>query len=147
MSYRHSGLALLLLAAAPVALPHGAGYEREPEAPTEVLRFRYAAGGAMDGAQVRVLHPGGGLYQVGRTDPSGRFAFVPDRPGEWLLETDDGQGHQLQARVPVGTAAAAAPSARRVAVPPLALAGALLASVLLNAGLFSAWRAQKKPRQ
>lgn len=147
MSYRNMAVALLLLSTAPLAFPHGAGHEREPEAPAEVLRFRYAAGGAMDGAEVRVLHPGGGLYQVGRTDASGRFAFVPDRPGEWLLETDDGQGHQLQARVPVGVAADAAPSARRLAVPPLVLAAALLVSLLLNAALFSAWRAQKRPRQ
>lgn len=146
MSYRNGGIAFLLLVAAPTALPHGAAYEREPEAPAEVLRLRYAAGGAMDGAEVRISRPDdGGLFQVGRSDPAGRFAFVPDGPGEWLVEADDGQGHQLQARIAVG-AAPEQGAARNVAIPPLALLGALFASLLLNAGLFSAWRAQKRPR-
>lgn len=146
MSYRSSAVALLLLTAAPVAMPHGAGYEHEPDAPAEVLRFRYAAGGTMDGAQVRVSRPDdGGLFQVGRTDPAGRFAFVPDQPGEWTVTADDGQGHQLQARITVG-ALTQQEAAQRVSIPPLALLGALIISLLVNAGLFSAWRAQKKPR-
>lgn len=140
------GMAMGLLAASPAALPHGAGFEREAEAPTEVLHFRYAAGRAMDGAEVRVTRPDDGpLFQVGRTDRRGRFAFVPDAPGEWLVEADDGQGHQLQARVAVGQETEAQ-KAETVTIPRIALLGALLASLLLNAGLFSAWRAQKKPR-
>ena len=146
MSYRNSAVALLLLTATPAAMPHGAGYEREPEAPAEVLRFRYAAGGAMDGVQVQVSRPeDGGLFQVGRTDPAGRFAFVPDETGEWTVTADDGQGHQLQARIAVG-AATQQEAAQRVMIPPLALLGALILSLLVNAGLFSAWRAKKKPR-
>ena len=136
--------ALSLLVAAPPAFTHGAGHEAVDNAPVEVLRFAYTAGQAMDGAAVRVLEPGTErLYQVGRTDRDGRFAFVPDQPGEWIVEADDGQGHKLRATVGVGVATAT-DQPDTVSVPPALLLGALIASLLLNAGLLSALLARKK---
>jgi nickel transport protein len=34
-------------------------------------------------------------FQKGRTDFHGRFAFLPDRPGEWKITIDDEMGHRV----------------------------------------------------
>lgn len=131
--------------AAPLALGHGANVEPAPDSPTEVLRFTYTAGQPMDGARVQVLMPDSQkVFQVGRTDAQGRFAFVPDRPGTWLVEANDERGHKLQGRVAVGGSAQANAAPRRVQIPPMALIAALLVSLLANAGLVSALIAAKK---
>lgn len=41
-------------------------------------------------------------HQNGRTDRAGRFAFLPDRPGAWLVTVDAGMGHQVSFEVDVG---------------------------------------------
>jgi hypothetical protein len=41
-------------------------------------------------------------YQSGITDPSGRFAFVPDTNGLWRVTVDDGMGHLVTAEVQAG---------------------------------------------
>ena len=38
-------------------------------------------------------------YQTGTTDPSGRFAFVPDSNGVWVVIVDDAMGHAVNARL------------------------------------------------
>jgi hypothetical protein len=87
-----------------------------------VATARYDGGVPVAGADVVIHGPGAGsAYQVGRTDPAGRFAFVPAAPGEWRVRVDDGMGHRRTARamVDVGTAAE----------PPLADAGLAAAPV------------------
>lgn len=58
---------------------------------------------------VTVLGPAGGgtTYQRGETDQEGRFAFVPNLPGEWQAVVDDGFGHRAVARVTVAETAGA----------------------------------------
>ena len=37
--------------------------------------------------------------QSGRTDEQGRFAFIPDSPGEWRVIVRDEEGHQCEAKI------------------------------------------------
>ncbi|MHA7833017.1 MAG: hypothetical protein ACX94A_00920 [Algiphilus sp.] len=116
------------------------------DAPAEVVRFSYTAGQVMDGARIQVRMPESQqVFQVGRTDAQGHFSFVPDRPGNWIVEADDERGHKLEAIVAVGAAASAAASApERVTLPRQLLMWALLGSLLANAGLLSALIGAKK---
>ncbi len=58
---------------------------------------------------VTVFGPAGGgtTHQRGETDQQGRFAFVPNVPGEWQAVIDDGFGHRAVARVTVAETAGA----------------------------------------
>jgi hypothetical protein len=40
-------------------------------------------------------------YQNARTDREGLFAFVPNTPGQWSFEVNDGQGHLAQGSVTI----------------------------------------------
>ena len=42
-------------------------------------------------------------YQNGRTDQNGRFAFLPETPGEWQIKVNDGMGHAVNATVSVNS--------------------------------------------
>lgn len=144
--FRCSAIVLWSSLASTAAFAHGAHSERVTEAPAEVVRFSYTAGQAMDGARIRVRMPETQqVFQVGRTDAQGQFAFVPDRPGNWIVEADDERGHKLEATVAVGASAAAAEEEpERVVVPRQILMWALLGSLLANAGLISALIGAKK---
>ncbi len=37
------------------------------------------------------------VFQSGKTDPSGKFAFIPHKAGEWRVLVDDGTGHKGEA--------------------------------------------------
>jgi nickel transport protein len=37
------------------------------------------------------------VFQSGKTDPYGNFAFIPDKAGEWRVVVDDGTGHKNEA--------------------------------------------------
>lgn len=144
-------LPLLLLLAGLIALAqpaplqaHGATYEAV-EAEAFAVRFVYLLGDAMAGAEVRVYGPEEQrLHQRGRTDAGGRFAFVPDRPGEWTLESDDGAGHSVRALVTVGGDASGVVAPDSVAIPATLLIVLLIVSALLNAGLVSALLAARR---
>jgi nickel transport protein len=59
---------------------------------------KYNTGQLITGAHVKVYSPGDSdeLYQWGVTDLNGRFVFSPDKPGEWLIEINDGSGHGIK---------------------------------------------------
>jgi len=40
-------------------------------------------------------------FQSGRADAAGRFAFVPDRAGDWHVVVDDELGHRREVVVPI----------------------------------------------
>ncbi len=124
------------------ALAHGAGFTIAEDAPTRVVQFEYTAGQPMTDADIRVQEEGGRLFQLGKADRHGRFAFSPDQPGTWIVEADDGEGHKLRAEVAVGGSASGA-SARALIIPQWALLILLVVSLLINAGLLS-WRSAKK---
>jgi hypothetical protein len=43
------------------------------------------------------------LSQVGRTNESGHFAFVPPEDGQWLITSDDNNGHLAKAELTIKT--------------------------------------------
>lgn len=119
-----AALAAVLWAAAAGA--HGLYATAEPDAAAVVVRFAYSSGEAMSYAEVKVFAPGGGdlEHQNGRTDARGRFAFVPDRDGDWSVRASDGMGHRTETTVTVGGAGSVAPA------PPAAGGGDLRAVFL-----------------
>ncbi len=127
-----------------VAGAHGAGFERLPDIDTVALRFAYAVGEPMAGARVVVTTPAGQDHQRGQTDRDGQFAFVPDRPGDWMVVADDGLGHEVRAEVEVGGVAEGESSATPVAVSPRVLLYALIGSLAVNAGLLSLLLARRR---
>jgi nickel transport protein len=68
-----------------------------------VVTALYDDGEPISYAAVKIYSPDGGTveYQNGRTDKSGRFAFVPSEAGEWLVRLDDGTGHGFEEHVRV----------------------------------------------
>ena len=64
----------------------------------------YDDGSAMAFCDAEVFRPGSEdeeAYQAGTTDPLGRFAFVPDTIGTWLVTVDDAMGHRATVEVVV----------------------------------------------
>lgn len=55
------------------------------------------------GADVSIYAPGENedVYQSGKTDLSGKFAFLPDKAGAWRVIVDDGTGHKNEAVISV----------------------------------------------
>lgn len=113
---------------------HGATYELEETEHSVSLRFSYSIGEVIRGGSVRVHTPDGQLWQQGQTDNAGLFSFVPDRPGNWLVDVNDGGGHQVQARISVSPDGAlnAAGQQQPLPVSPTVLLTLLAASLLAN---------------
>jgi len=111
------------------------------------VTFRFTSGEAMSFAKVTITSPKEGkTYQVGHTDPHGRFCFYPDAPGDWQVTADDNLGHRHTVTVPLSleqlqdfqvktTAPASVPLLER------ALVG--LSLIFGMAGLLFYWRARK----
>ena len=95
-------LVLVLWAGAGKAFAHGVGFRRSA-LPAVALEFMYSTGEMMSYREARVFSPNDDKFavQTGRTDEKGRFAFVPDVPGEWRVIVRDEEGHQCEARVGV----------------------------------------------
>jgi nickel transport protein len=55
----------------------------------------------VSGGDVFIYAPGEAdtVFQSGKTDPSGKFAFIPDKAGEWRVLVDDGTGHKGEAGI------------------------------------------------
>ena len=93
---------LLVLCAATSALAHGTGY-RHSNFRAIALEFFYSDGEKMSYREARVFSPRDEKFaaQTSRTDEAGRFAFVPDCPGEWRVIVRDEEGHQCTASITV----------------------------------------------
>jgi nickel transport protein len=68
------------------------------------VEARYDDGSPMAYCDVEIFRPGeaGEAFQVGSTDPMGRFAFIPDTTGTWTATVDDGMGHLARAEIAIG---------------------------------------------
>jgi nickel transport protein len=82
------------------AWPHGL-FAAIDAHPSVALRFNYASGEPLTYAMVTIYAPGEKEveYQNGRTDAEGRFAFVPPRPGTWIVHCSDGMGHLVNKQI------------------------------------------------
>lgn len=95
------GIFLLMLALwASKAFAHGVGFRRSA-LPAVALEFMYSTGEMMSYREARVFSPNDDKFavQTGRTDEKGRFAFIPDLPGDWRVIVRDEEGHQCEAVV------------------------------------------------
>ncbi|HPW16811.1 MAG TPA: hypothetical protein PLP83_00360 [Candidatus Aminicenantes bacterium] len=160
----------LAVAAALAAVPalcagrlagHGLEVQARLHPPAVVLRAVYSGGDTAAFAAVQVLAPGTPpvVYQSGHADASGRFAFVPDREGEWQAIVDDELGHREKCRITVdrafleagpapskGRAAGNAASGPAAARLPLWLRAAVGVALILGAtGVLYGLRARRRP--
>lgn len=92
---------LLLLLWPVTSLAHGVTIScREGRA--MIIEAAYDDGEPMEYVKARVTGPDGKTFQVGNTDGHGRFAWVPDRSGQWTVTAADGMGHKAMAKVQAG---------------------------------------------
>ena len=77
-------------------MAHGINLSVVYEPPVVIVKAAFAPTEMVVDATVTISLPGeaGEVFQRGRTDLSGNFAFIPDREGEWIYLVDDEQGHQ-----------------------------------------------------
>ena len=68
-----------------------------------LVQFAYAGGEQPTYAKVEVYSPADSKveFQNGRTDAQGRFAFMPDAPGQWRIIMADNMGHRVEHAVEV----------------------------------------------
>lgn len=73
-----------------------------------IIDIYYADGTKFAYESYEIYGPGNdkAAYQVGRTNESGRIAFVPDKPGKWQIKafSDDGHGTSFEIDVKEGLA-------------------------------------------
>ncbi len=94
-------LALMLSWSAPAAHGHGVRWTLDNGTGVIVLAFTYSGGSPMAFATTTVTGPDGLVHQRGKTDRSGRVAFVPSLAGTWHIVASDGMGHRSAAVIPV----------------------------------------------
>jgi len=70
-----------------------------------IVTAAYAGTEACTFAAVTVYNPQGKEHQSGRSDASGRFAFVPNAAGDWKIVVDDEIGHRQELKVAAGAGA------------------------------------------
>jgi nickel transport protein len=77
--------------------------------PAVRVHFKYSTGEGMAYAQIRLFAPSRPEAEVllSLTDRNGRFSFVPDEEGPWIVEASDGMGHQGSITIHAAETAAA----------------------------------------
>ena len=123
------------------AYAHGVGY-RQSEFRAVTLEFFYSTGEKMSYREVRVFSPKDEKFaaQTGRTDEQGRFAFIPDVPGEWRVIVRDEEGHQCIASVNVSELLTT--SVNEENSDDLWLRAVLGVSIIFNIAFIILWRAR-----
>ena len=142
--------ALLLLGAAQ-AQAHALYAAHTWQGTVALVQFAYAGGSVPTYAKVEVYSPADAKveFQNGRTDAQGRFAFMPDTPGQWRIIMADNMGHRVEHAVDASAgqgaaqisaqnqgkpSAAASPGVGGFAMPLRVLLGlSLLANMALGA--------------
>ena len=142
MTKRGATLALALVAAGTLRA-HDLVVRTEVTDSAVIVRAAYDGGDPASNADVSIYRPDepDALFQQGRSDRNGAFAFVPDAPGDWRVEVDDGFGHRLEHTVATG-AGVGKPSVEPAAGPRWrdALTGV---SLLIGATGLLLWRRSK----
>ncbi len=156
-----AALWLFIIFSAPLVLAHGVIWKAS-ERPPYAFTFEFADGTIMANMDVIVYAPSKRhepkiIYQTGKTDPTGTFAFVPTKVGRWTVTTTDNAGHLAVAyltlkeedftggEAPSVKAAAEAINVDRAieaAAKPLKMG--LVVSILFNIALVAMYRKSKK---
>ena len=154
-------VAALLLFGAAQAQAHALYADHTWQGTVALVQFAYAGGAVPTYAKVEVYSPADAKveFQNGRTDAQGRFAFMPDTPGQWRIIMADNMGHRVEHVVDTSagqgaaqvsaqnqgkpSAAVASPGVGGFAMPLRVLLGlSLLANMALGA---AALRRKQKP--
>ncbi len=95
-------ICVLLVLVAKEAFAHGVVCEIK-KSKAFVIKVEYDDGTPMDYAEVKIFSPDNKKIEhaTGYTDKNGYFAFVPDKPGKWLIKIDDGMGHGVTREIAV----------------------------------------------
>lgn len=98
---RLSVAAVFLAVPAALLFAHGLILKTDLHPPAVVVSASFDGGGVPAFAAATVFGPDASEspYQSGRADASGRFAFLPDRAGEWSVLIDDEMGHRRRATI------------------------------------------------
>ena len=98
--------AALLLMGAAQAHAHALYAAHTLQGSVALVQFAYAGGQVPTYAKVEVYSPADAKveFQNGRTDAQGRFAFMPDTPGQWRIIMADNMGHRVEHAVDVSSA-------------------------------------------
>jgi len=94
--------AAVLFAAAGLGLSHGTDCSIGEGA--KYIKTFYDDGSPMAFCKVTVFAPDESEFQSGITDRNGVFAFLPDAPGAWKIEVDDGMGHKMEKTILIDNA-------------------------------------------
>ena len=99
-------LAALLHVGAAQAQAHALYADHTWQGTVALVQFAYAGGAVPTYAKVEVYSPADAKveFQNGRTDAQGRFAFMPDTPGQWRIIMADNMGHRVEHAVDVSSA-------------------------------------------
>jgi nickel transport protein len=97
---------LFLVFASETLFAHGVLWE-ESKKKAYGIEFAYDDGTVMGFAEAKVYGPNdtSNLYQTGRTNELGYFAFIPSEDGKWLVTADDANGHLCKAELDIKSAA------------------------------------------
>jgi nickel transport protein len=105
-----------------------------------VTEFRFSDGSPMAFADVKVFAPSKELWLAGRADGAGRFAFMPDKAGEWALEAREAENHTARLTLTID-AADLAPTALIARHWAFVLLGSLALNIWLGSILLRRRRA------
>ena len=105
-------IAALLLFGAAQAQAHALYAAHSWQGTVALVQFAYAGGQVPTYAKVEVYGPADANveFQNGRTDAQGRFAFMPDTPGQWRIIMADNMGHRVEHAVDASAGQGAAQS-------------------------------------
>ncbi len=94
--------ALLMLIFTASTLAHAIIMQIGEHPPAVTAWAGFSAVSPLIDAKIEVIAPDGNtLFQSGRTDKQGRFAFLPHETGEWTVKVDDERGHRQTARIQI----------------------------------------------
>ena len=74
---------------------HGVQIETSVQAPYVSIHAYFSRTSPIKDALITIQAPGDDKpWQTGRTDMAGNFAFMPNKPGAWVVAIDDERGHK-----------------------------------------------------
>lgn len=75
-----------------IIFSHGVNFEFFENA--KGIKFFYEDGIPLSFAEYKIYSPDNKVFSEGELDKLGRILFLPDRPGKWKIEVDDGMGNK-----------------------------------------------------
>jgi hypothetical protein len=118
---------------------HAPSWSINTEARPLTIEYRYTDGSPMPFAKIKVMAVDGSVLQIGNSDRSGRFSFVPDDApagGPWTVIAVGDEGHEITATI---AADAVSNIVNRRSGVSSSLIWLLVASVLTNIAVLCAY--------